>query len=104
MASPATGAVSVGDGGLADPLLAVGNGAATKQESGVEGKYWVPADEAERRAAYESGGEDGRPLLFRKYKLKGAILHPYRALIFVRLIAVLLFFAWRIRHNKSNVM
>ncbi|CAO1941653.1 unnamed protein product [Urochloa humidicola] len=104
MASPATGSVSVGGGSLADPLLAVGNGDATKQESGVEGKYWVPADEEERRAAYESGGEDGRPLLFRKYKLKGAILHPYRALIFVRLIAVLLFFAWRIRHNKSNVM
>jgi mixed-linked glucan synthase len=39
----------------------------------------VPADEAERRAASKSGGEDGRPpLLFRTYKLKAAILHPYR--------------------------
>ncbi|CAL5062250.1 unnamed protein product [Urochloa decumbens] len=96
---------TVGDGGLADRLLAVGNGgAATKQKSAVEGKYWVPAGEAERQAATECGGEDARPLLFRKYKLRGSILHPYRALIFVRLIAVLLFFVWRIRHNKSNVM
>jgi hypothetical protein len=28
----------------------------------------------------------------------------YRLLIIVRLIAVLLFFAWRIRHNKSDIM
>ncbi|XP_062188823.1 probable mixed-linked glucan synthase 3 [Phragmites australis] len=100
--APAAGAVSEGDGGLADPLLATGNG--TTRKTGAECEYWVPADEAERRATNECGGEDGRPLLFRTYKLKGAILHPYRALIFMRLVAVLLFFVWRIRHNRSNVM
>jgi hypothetical protein len=72
-----TAAVSEGDGHLADPLLAVGPGA-IKQESGAEGKYWVEAGEAERRAVTECGGEDGRRLLFRTYKLRGAILHPYR--------------------------
>ena len=72
------------DGGLIDPLLAApdGNGATktTKtKECGAEGKYWVAADEAERRAVTECGAEDGRrPLLFRTYKLRGAILHPYR--------------------------
>lgn len=76
MASPATGAVTAEDGGLADPLLADGEGAA--KQSGAEGKYWVAADEAERRAVTDCGAEDGRPLLFRKYKLRGAILYPYR--------------------------
>jgi hypothetical protein len=38
----------------------------------------VASDKAERRAAKEAGGEDGRALLFRKYKVKGALLHPYR--------------------------
>ena len=74
MASPAlpTGAVVVEDGGLADPLLAAdGNGATKTKECGAEGKYWVAADEAERRAVTECGAEDGRPLLFRTYKLRG---------------------------------
>lgn len=31
-------------------------------------------------------------------------LISYRALIFARLIAVLLFFGWRIRHNNSDIM
>ncbi|KAK3125327.1 hypothetical protein QOZ80_7BG0603390 [Eleusine coracana subsp. coracana] len=101
MTSPATGALN--GGGLTSPLLVNANGATTKK-AGIEDKYWVAADEAERRAARESGGEDGRPLLFRTYKLRSAILHPYRALILVRLIAVVLFFVWRIRHNDSNVM
>jgi hypothetical protein len=81
MTSPAlaTGAaVIVEDGGLADPLLADGNGATKTKECGAEGKYWVAADEAERRAVTECGIEDGRPLLFRTYKLRSAILHPYR--------------------------
>jgi hypothetical protein len=38
----------------------------------------VASGKAERRAAKEAGGEDGRALLFRKYKVKGALLHPYR--------------------------
>ena len=67
------------DGGLADPLLAAdGNGATKTKECGAEGKYWAAADEAERLAVTECGAEDGRPLLFRTYKLRGAILHPYR--------------------------
>jgi mixed-linked glucan synthase len=69
----------LGGGGLTSPLLGNANGRATKKVGTIEDKYWVPADEAERRAASKSGGEDGRPpLLFRTYKLKAAILHPYR--------------------------
>ncbi|KAF7008084.1 hypothetical protein CFC21_022941 [Triticum aestivum] len=89
--------------GLADPLLASRDGGA-KKPVGAKGKHWVAADKDQRRAAKESGGEEGRPLLFRTYKVKGTLLHPYRALIFIRLIAVLLFFVWRIKHNKSDIM
>ncbi|KAL6657839.1 hypothetical protein ACP70R_005619 [Stipagrostis hirtigluma subsp. patula] len=103
MASPPAPGDVGNAGGLADPLLENGKGAADEQ-AGVEGRCWVAADEAARRVVNESGGEDGRPLLYRTYKLKGAILHPYRLLIFIRLIAVLLFLLWRIRHNKSDIM
>nr|CAB3454608.1 unnamed protein product [Digitaria exilis] len=105
--APEAGSVYAANGGLTAPLLASvnGHGAGTKKAGhGVKGKYWVASDKAERRAAKESGGEDGRALLYRTYKVKGALLHPYRLLIIARLIAVLLFFAWRIRHNNSDVM
>jgi hypothetical protein len=79
MASPAP---ADGDnGGLTDPLLvtATGHGATPRKAGlGAKGKYWVAADKAERMAAKEAGGEDGRALLFRKYKVKGGLLHPYR--------------------------
>jgi hypothetical protein len=87
MTSPqalSAGAVTVeDDGGLAVPLLADGSGATkTEEECGAEaeGKYWVAADEAERQAVTDCGAEDGRALLFRTYKLRDAILHPYRYL------------------------
>ena len=84
MASPAPaadGAVYAANGGLTDPLLVSANGhgaAPRKAAHGAKGKYWVASDKAERRAAKEAGGEDGRALLFRKYKVKGSLLHPYR--------------------------
>ncbi|KAL6856092.1 hypothetical protein ACP4OV_018894 [Aristida adscensionis] len=108
MASPAPGAAGgahAANGGLIEPLLVGANGAAPKKAGyGAKGRHWVASDKAERQAAKESGGEDGRALLFRNYKVKGALLHPYRALICIRLIAVLLFFIWRIKHNKSDIM
>ncbi|KAG8080166.1 hypothetical protein GUJ93_ZPchr0007g3333 [Zizania palustris] len=107
MVSSASAAGEGGDNGssLIDPLLVsrLGGGVARKA-AGAKGKYWAAADKGERRAAKECGGEDGRPLLFRSYKVKGALLHPYRALIFARLIGVLLFFGWRIKHNNSDIM
>uniref|UniRef100_A0A0D9X064 Glycosyltransferase 2-like domain-containing protein n=1 Tax=Leersia perrieri TaxID=77586 RepID=A0A0D9X064_9ORYZ len=111
MASPASGAGAGegnGNASLINPLLVSrisSIGADRKAAAGVaKGKYWAAADKAERRAAKENGGEDGRPLLYRSYKVKGALLHPYRALIIAHLIAVLLFFVWRIRHNNSDIM
>lgn len=79
--APADGAVYAANGGLTDPLLVSANGHAAapkKAGHGAKGKYWVASDNAERRAAKDSGGEDGRPLLFRMYKVKGSLLHPYR--------------------------
>jgi mixed-linked glucan synthase len=80
-AAPAAGAVYVANGGLLDPLLVSVDShicAAKKAGHGAKGKHWAAADKAERRVAKESGGEDGRALLFRSYKVKGSLLHPYR--------------------------
>lgn len=45
-------------------------------------KYWTPVDDKEAAEAVEDGGEDGRrPLLFRTYKVKGILLHPYRCVL-----------------------
>jgi hypothetical protein len=77
-AAPAAGAVYVANGGLLDPLLVSADGPAKKAGHGAKGKHWAAADKAERRAAKESGGEDGRALLFRSYKVMGSLLHPYR--------------------------
>lgn len=80
--APANGAVYAANGGLLDPLLVSADGhavgAAKKAGHGAKGKYWAASDKAERRAAKESGGEDGRALLYRSYKVKGSLLHPYR--------------------------
>ncbi|PWZ15866.1 putative mixed-linked glucan synthase 8 [Zea mays] len=68
-------------------------------------KYWTPVDDKEAAEAVEDGGEDGRrPLLFRTYKVKGILLHPYRLLTLLRLIAIILFFIWRIRHPHADGM
>ncbi|KAL6856094.1 hypothetical protein ACP4OV_018896 [Aristida adscensionis] len=68
-------------------------------------KYWTPVDEKEAAAAVEDGGEDGRrPLLFRTFKVKAILLLPYRLLTFIRLVAIILFFVWRIRHPYADAM
>ncbi|CAD6217698.1 unnamed protein product [Miscanthus lutarioriparius] len=68
-------------------------------------KYWTPIDDKEAAEAVEDGGEDGRrPLLFRTYRVKGILLHPYRLLTLLRLIAIILFFIWRIRHPYADGM
>lgn len=73
MPSPATGG---DDAGLAAPLLLPkgGDGGDAGQQafcSGGKDKWqWVPADEGEE--------EQGRPLLYRTFKVRGLLLHPYR--------------------------
>ncbi|CAL5072212.1 unnamed protein product [Urochloa decumbens] len=98
------------DGALAAVVVANanggGNGATEKGGGGaVKAKdgYWVDVDQEPAAADLESGGGD-RPLLFSNKKVKAALLYPYRVLILVRLVAVILFIAWRIKHNKSDVM
>uniref|UniRef100_A0A0E0LM16 Uncharacterized protein n=1 Tax=Oryza punctata TaxID=4537 RepID=A0A0E0LM16_ORYPU len=73
-------------------------GAKRVSDDGGKDDVWVAVDEADVSGA--SGG--GRPPLFRMYKVKGIILHPYRFLILARLIAIVAFFAWRIRHKNRD--
>ncbi|XP_040382255.1 probable mixed-linked glucan synthase 9 [Oryza brachyantha] len=94
--SPAAGRGGSTDAGLTDPLLRGGGGA--------KDKYWVPADEEEDEETC-CGEEDGRPPpLYRTFKVSGVLLHPYRLLTVVRLIAVVLFLAWRMKHRNSDAM
>ena len=54
-------------------------GGKAKTKISPKDKYWVAADEGEMAAATQDGGEDGRrPLLYRTFKVKGILLHPYR--------------------------
>ncbi|KAK1697747.1 hypothetical protein QYE76_014444 [Lolium multiflorum] len=61
---------------------------------------WVAADEGEMPG--NVSGDCARPLLFRTMKVKASILHPYRFLILVRLIAVVAFFGWRVKHRNHD--
>ncbi|KAG6526388.1 cellulose synthase-like protein D2 [Zingiber officinale] len=58
-------------------------------------------------------GENGQPSelthkpwrpLTRKLKIPAAILSPYRLLIFVRMVALGLFLAWRVRHKNEDAI
>ncbi|BAT02063.1 Os07g0552400 [Oryza sativa Japonica Group] len=60
--------------------------AAKRVNDDVGGDVWVAVDEAD-----VSGASGGRPPLFRTYKVKGIVLHPYRILILARLIAIVAF-------------
>jgi mixed-linked glucan synthase len=84
MPSPATG----NDAGLADPLLPRGDGTGRAGASSKNKyRYWVPAaDDKEVLAAEERGGEDGRPLLYRTFKVRGILLHPYRYVVGSKLL------------------
>uniref|UniRef100_J3MLW3 Glycosyltransferase 2-like domain-containing protein n=1 Tax=Oryza brachyantha TaxID=4533 RepID=J3MLW3_ORYBR len=72
---------------------------AARRVNGGGGKddVWVPVDEPDTP---DAGG--ARPPLFRTYKVKGSILHPYRFLILARLIAIVAFFVWRARHKNRD--
>ncbi|KAK3125326.1 hypothetical protein QOZ80_7BG0603380 [Eleusine coracana subsp. coracana] len=77
----------------------------TKPAVNPKDKYWTPIDDKEAAAAVEDGGEDGRrPLLFRTFKVKAILLLPYRLLTLLRLVAIILFFIWRIRHPYADGM
>uniref|UniRef100_A0A0A9DEZ5 CSLF3-cellulose synthase-like family F n=1 Tax=Arundo donax TaxID=35708 RepID=A0A0A9DEZ5_ARUDO len=111
--APQAGVNGAGGGGsngaAPAPVAANGNGkhhrGTRKKAISPRDKYWTPIDEKEAAAAVEDGGEEGRrPLLFRTYRVKGILLHPYRLLTLLRLIAIILFFIWRIRHPYADGM
>uniref|UniRef100_A0ACD6A3R3 Uncharacterized protein n=1 Tax=Avena sativa TaxID=4498 RepID=A0ACD6A3R3_AVESA len=80
--------------------MAKANGLKKKKK---KNKYWVDIDQ---QPAGDEDLEDGQPLLllFRNKKVKRRILYPYRMLIFARLIAVILFFIWRLKNNNSDII
>ncbi|KAM0832062.1 hypothetical protein ACQ4PT_065134 [Festuca glaucescens] len=71
---------------------------AAKRAVDAKDDVWVAADEGDTA----STGGGSRPLLFRTMKVKGRILHPYRFFIFARLIAVVAFFSWRVKHRRNH--
>uniref|UniRef100_A0A0D9X062 Uncharacterized protein n=1 Tax=Leersia perrieri TaxID=77586 RepID=A0A0D9X062_9ORYZ len=86
-----------------DAAAATGSHTAKRNisDGGKDDDVWVAVDEADVSGA--SGGDGGgRPPLFRTYKVKGSILHPYRFMILLRLIAIVAFFGWRMRHKNHD--
>ncbi|KAM0900813.1 hypothetical protein ACQ4PT_020384 [Festuca glaucescens] len=91
--------------GVAAPVLQANGGGKVKKKVSPKDKYWVAADDGDMEAATADGGEDGRrPLLYRNFKVKGILLHPYRLLSLIRLVAIIMFFVWRVRHPHADGM
>ncbi|XBI97078.1 hypothetical protein VPH35_033279 [Triticum aestivum] len=74
------------------------NAPAAKRILDAKDDVWVSADEG------TNAGNGNQPLLFRTMKVKGSILHSYRFLILMRLVAVVAFFAWRLEHRNHDGM
>ncbi|KAF0905140.1 hypothetical protein E2562_000937 [Oryza meyeriana var. granulata] len=107
MAPPPAAGLGGNNAGLADPLLPGDGGGddAGRQVGGAaKDKYWVPAEEDEEICRGEDDGRPPAPLLYRTFNVSGVLLHPYRLLTLVRLIAVVLFLAWRMKHRDSDAM
>ncbi|GJN32670.1 hypothetical protein PR202_gb21190 [Eleusine coracana subsp. coracana] len=94
MASPA----AAGDAGLAYPLLVKRDGTG-REEKG----YWEPTGEEEALAA-ECADNARPPPLYRTFKVKDSLLLPYRLLNLARLLLIINFFAWRLKHRESDSM
>ncbi|VAH29135.1 unnamed protein product [Triticum turgidum subsp. durum] len=74
---------------------------AAKRAADAKDDVWVAADEGDTSGAI--AGDGNRPPLFRTFKVKGSILHPCtRFMILVRLVAIVAFFAWRVKHKNHD--
>lgn len=75
------------------------------QAAPVDGESWVGVELGPDGVETDESGAavDDRPV-FKTEKIKGVLLHPYRVLIFVRLIAFTLFVIWRISHKNPDTM
>lgn len=82
--------------------------AATEGQIGaVNDESWIAVDLSDDGLSAD-GADPGVALedrpVFRTEKIKGVLLHPYRVLIFVRLIAFTLFVIWRISHRNPDAL
>ncbi|KAL6658972.1 hypothetical protein ACP70R_003012 [Stipagrostis hirtigluma subsp. patula] len=78
--------------------------AATEGQIGaVNDESWVAVDLSDDLSGDGGVALEDRPV-FKTEKIKGILLHPYRILIFVRLIAFTLFVIWRISHRNPDAM
>ncbi|KAK3121089.1 hypothetical protein QOZ80_8BG0645880 [Eleusine coracana subsp. coracana] len=86
--------------------LAMAATATEGQIGAVNDESWVAVDLSDDLSG--DGADAGVALedrpVFRTEKIKGILLHPYRVLIFVRLIAFTLFVIWRISHKNPDAM
>ncbi|KAL6856093.1 hypothetical protein ACP4OV_018895 [Aristida adscensionis] len=77
---------------------------AERNNDAKDNDVWVAVEEGDMLGASNSNSNSSRPLLFRTMKVKGSILHPYRLLILLRLIAIIAFFIWRIKHKNHDAV
>ncbi|KAL5231754.1 hypothetical protein ABZP36_030530 [Zizania latifolia] len=100
------GAAAVASAASSADMDIVAASATAGQIGAVNDESWVAVDLSDGDdlpAADVQGALDDRPV-FRTEKIKGVLLHPYRVLIFVRLIAFTLFVIWRIEHKNPDAM
>ena len=100
-----TGAAAVASAASSADMDIVAASATSGQIGAVNDESWVAVDLTDDMSGTDqSGGAlDDRPV-FRTEKIRGVLLHPYRVLIFVRLIAFTLFVIWRIEHKNPDAM
>ncbi|CAL5072217.1 unnamed protein product [Urochloa decumbens] len=87
---------ATGDGESRHDIGVADSPTAKRINDAKDNDVWVPVQEG------DVPGDSSRPLLFRTMKVKGSILHPYRFVILLRLIAVIAFFIWRIQHKNRD--
>ncbi|KQK15834.1 hypothetical protein BRADI_1g25150v3 [Brachypodium distachyon] len=111
MSSPGTEEAA----GLNEPLLANGNNGVdeaevAKRKGALKSKddnwCWEDVGQPDDVAAPPDleNGDGRRPLLFRNRKVKNIVLYPFRALILIRIITLILFVGWRIKNSNSDVI
>ncbi|KAF8712973.1 hypothetical protein HU200_028761 [Digitaria exilis] len=97
------GAAAVASAASSADMDRVEAAATTEGQIGaVNDESWVAVDLSSDDLSLDDGVAIEDRAVFRTEKIKGVLLHPYRVLIFVRLIAFTLFVIWRISHRNPD--